>query len=460
MKYFTRLLSVLILFSTICYAQNELSFEFDYARFKYDTTSVYMEFYYDLNPRNMVATPIQNGHKVEAIVHVEMKDLSADTFYINKNWRIESIVIDSLNGSYAKSLTGVFGFVIPKGEYSLMVKAYDAKNSAFAKTINEKLSIMPFHEEKFSVSDIQLASNIKKDNADPLSLFYKNTLEVIPNPSMVYSEKSPVAFYYSELYDIISENPNSSFTLQKLLYNSAGMPVYKTEKQIKQGAKSIVEYGLLNLVKYPTDSYNLVLNLIENESKQAFISAKRFYFYNPSVVDSSSMKRLDAGLIGSEFAVFTLEECDLMFDQAKYIAVQKEIDQYKTLNTVEGKREFLFNFWQNRDSNPSTPLNEFKNEYMRRIDFVTRNFTISVRKGYLTERGRVYLTYGEPDQRDFYPSEINKKPYEIWFYNDIEGGVSFIFGDVTGFGNYELLHSTKRGEIRDDNWEMRISSQF
>ena len=97
---------------------------------------------------------------------------------------------------------------------------------------------------------------------------------------------------------------------------------------------------------------------------------------------------------------------------------------------------------------------------MRRIDFVTRNFTISVRKGYLTERGRVYLTYGEPDQRDFYPSEINKKPYEIWFYNDIEGGVSFIFGDVTGFGNYELLHSTKRGEIRDDNWEMRISSQF
>lgn len=461
MKHFTRILSVLILLSTISYAQkNDLNFEFDYARFKYDATSVYIEFYYDLNPRNMVATPIPDGHKVEAIVHVEMKDLSADTFYINKNWKIENVLIDSLNGSNAKSLTGVFGFVIPEGEYSIFVKAYDAKNPELVKTINEKIKIVPFHEDKFSVSDIQLASNIKKDNSDPLSLFYKNTLEVIPNPSMVYSEKSPVAFYYSELYNMVVEDPNADFTLQKLLYNSAGVPVYKNEKKIKQGAKSIVEYGLLNLVKYPTDSYNFVLSLIDNGTQQAFVSAKRFYFYNPNVVDSSSLKRIDAGLIGSEFAVFSLEECDLMFDQVRYIAIQKEIDQFKTLNTLEGKREFLFNFWKNRDSSPETPLNEFKNEYMRRLEFVNRNFTISVRKGYKTERGRVYLTYGEPDQRDFYPSEINRKPYEIWFYNDIEGGVSFIFGDVTGFGNYELLHSNKRGEIRDDNWEMRISSQF
>jgi hypothetical protein len=48
------------------------------------------------------------------------------------------------------------------------------------------------------------------------------------------------------------------------------------------------------------------------------------------------------------------------------------------------------------------------------------------------------------------------KPYEIWFYNEIEGGVQFIFGDISGFGNYELLHSTKRGEVNDPDWERRL----
>lgn len=80
------------------------------------------------------------------------------------------------------------------------------------------------------------------------------------------------------------------------------------------------------------------------------------------------------------------------------------------------------------------------------------------REGYQTDRGRVYLIYGEPDQRDFFSSERSTKPYEVWFYNSIENGVYFYFGDVTGFGNFELLHSTKRGEVRDDTWQRRLGT--
>jgi hypothetical protein len=67
--------------------------------------------------------------------------------------------------------------------------------------------------------------------------------------------------------------------------------------------------------------------------------------------------------------------------------------------------------------------------------------------------------YGEPDEIERFPSELDKKPYEIWHYNSIEGGVIFVFGDVTGFSNFELLHSTKRGELRDDNWMRKIQQQ-
>lgn len=452
-------LSFIIIMQIGIQAQNELNFEFDYARFKYDSTSAYIEFYYELNPQNMSFQKLDHGKLVEAIVHIEMKNIMADSFFINKNWKIQDIIDDTTSEADIKNLTGVFGFIIPEGEYALSVKVYDVQNPDLVKTIDERVKIDSYNSGKYAVSDIQLASNIKRDSADPNSLFYKNTLEVIPNPSMLYSDKNPVAFFYAELYNLKLSDPEGDFTLQKLLYNSAGTSLNKQEKKIKQSESSVVEIGLFNLSKYPTDSYNIVMSLINNQTNEAFISAKRFYLYNPNVIDSSAIKRMSAGMIGSEFAIYSDEECDKMFSQIKYISSQNEIEQYGKIDSLNAKREFLYNYWRNRDTDPTTPQNEFKEDYMRRVQFANDNFKHANKEGFLSDRGRVYLVYGQPDQRDFYPNEPNLKPYEVWFYNQIEGGVSFIFGDITGFGNYELLHSTKRGDVRDDNWMRRISTE-
>lgn len=436
----------------ILFAQKELKFEFDFARFNYDTTSVYLEFYYELNPNGMKVINSQNGQVSEAIVHIEMKNLSTGEFFINRNWKIQSPISDSVQ----KTLSGVIGYVVPAGKYSLYLKAYDSQNQNMSKTIEETVQINPFSNEKYSLSDIELSNRIKKDGADQNSIFYKNTLEVYPNPSMFYSDQSPVLFYYAELYNLKLSNPEQQFILQRLLFNSQGKSVYKLDKHIKQNSNASVEIGLINLSKYPTDTYNLVLSLIDPATNQAYVSSKRFYFYNPTVSDSLSKIVSNANLLSSEFAVYTNEECDKLFAQSKYIASKIEIDQYKKLDSLNAKREFLFRFWKNRDSDLSTERNEFKDEYMRRVLYANENFTVAGKDGYLSDRGRVYLIYGSPDQRDFYHSESNMKPYEIWFYNDIEGGVQFIFGDISGFGNYELLHSTKRGEVNDPDWERRL----
>ncbi|MEJ5351249.1 MAG: GWxTD domain-containing protein [Melioribacteraceae bacterium] len=447
-----------IALSSIIEAQAELGFEFDYARFKYDTTSVYMEFYYDLNTSNMKIKKSDSGTLKEAIVHIEMKNEDTDTFFIFKDWKITHPINESAE-EQERSYTGVLGFVVPKGNYSLLVKAYDSSNPDFNKVIREKVVINPFKDDKYSISDIQIASNIKKDGADPKSIFYKNTLEVIPNPSMIYLDRMPVLFYYAELYNLKLDDPNNDFRLHKVLFNSVGKKVYEQTKTVKQNQNAFVEIGTINLSKMPTDSYNLVLSLVDNKTNQAYISTKRFYYYNTKYNDTASAGNLAKGVLGSEFAVYDIAECDKMFSEIKYIATQREIEQYKSLDSLNAKREFLYNFWKKRDPDPSTPINEFKEDYMKRVEYANRNFGIYTKEGYLTDRGRVYLIYGEPDQRDFYPSESNMKPYEIWFYNQIEGGVTFIFGDVTGFGNYELLHSTKRGEVRDDNWQRRLTTQ-
>lgn len=434
-------------------AQNELSFEFDYAKFHYDSTAVYLEFYYELNPLHIQITKTDKGNLIEAIVHIELKNTETGNFVLNKDWKIQNILIDSVENT----LKGTFGLAVQGGKYSLLVNAVDSKNPNLKKTINENLIIIPFKSGKFSMSDIELAANIKKENADQQSLFYKNTLEVIPNPSMVYTHQSPVLFFYTELYNLKLAKPTADFSLQKLLYNSAGIAVYKNSKNIKQGGSSVVEMGLINLKKYPSDTYKLVFSLIDQSTNQAFISSKQFYLYNPNVVDSLSGKAFNSSVASSEFGIYTVEECDKLFTQSKYIATDNEIKQYKALDSLSAKRQFLFNFWKNRDSNPATPLNEFKDDYMKRIAYANQNFSTANREGFLSDRGRVVLIYGEPDQRDFFPSDSNMKPYEVWFYSSLEGGANFIFGDITGFGNYQLLHSTKRGEVNDENWKHRLT---
>lgn len=451
--------------STICFvfllaatipAQKELSFEFDYARFNYDSSSVYIEFYYELNPKNMLVTPTDKGGLIEAVVHLEMKNVATNEYAINKGWRIQNIVDFNEKDSVIKSVSDVLGFVVPAGKYSLVVVIRDAKNLSFNKTITETVVVEPFKSTKFSISDIELARNIKKDDVNQNSLFYKNSMEIFPNPSMICTNQSPALFFYAELYHLKLADGKTEFSLLRNLYNSSGISVHKNTKTIKQTDQSLVEYGVINLSKFPTDSYSLELSLVDPITNQAFASTKRFYLYNPNVIDTIRATNITAGVIGSEFGLLSMDECNKMFSYAKYLATQKEIDQFSILDSLNTKREFLYNFWKIRDDNPATPKNEIKEEYMNRVALANKNFSRMNKEGYLTDRGRVLLLYGEPDQKDYFPSDAEMKPYENWFYNQIEGGVSFIFGDVTGFGNYELLHSTKRGEIQDENWIRRL----
>jgi hypothetical protein len=78
------------------------------------------------------------------------------------------------------------------------------------------------------------------------------------------------------------------------------------------------------------------------------------------------------------------------------------------------------------------------------------------REGWLTDRGRIYLVYAEPDEIERFPNSSGSKPYEIWHYNQIESGVIFVFIDRSGFGDYSLVNSTKRGEIQDDSWQQYL----
>jgi GWxTD domain-containing protein len=450
---------VLISLPAIFFSQNKLNFDFDYARFRYDSLQDYVEFYYAFPQNELTLNKTNKGFIVKAVLHIELKDSSTGKIAYNRDWEINNSVKDTSALSLNRNLIGVIKFIVNKGVYNCIVKGRDAVDSTRNKTINEIIRVNPFGiDNNISISDIQVATNIIQEDADTSSTFYKNTLEVIPNPLIVYGEGMPVLFYYTEMYHIKSNNPESKLKIKTYLLNSRGESVIEKSKEVSRGAESRVEVGTLKITNFPTDTYVLIIDAIDSTNNFGVSSSKKVFIYNPSVVDSSGKNIASTGLLSSEYSILNNEECDDLFDKSKYVATNQESSQYKKLSTVESKREFLFQFWRKRDKNPYTPENETKNEYMERVRLSNERYGTLNRKGMKTDRGRVFIEYGEPDEIERYPNGVDKKPYEIWQYHQIEGGVIFIFGDVSGFSDYQLLHSTKRGEISDSNWESRITT--
>jgi len=119
----------------------------------------------------------------------------------------------------------------------------------------------------------------------------------------------------------------------------------------------------------------------------------------------------------------------------------------------------MFTFWKARDENQSDDKNQYYQDYLSRIAEANAKYSAAKKDGWKTDRGRVFLIYGKPSEIERYPNQIETKPYEIWKYESLDGGVVFVFGDITGYNDYQLLTSTKRGEMRDDNWQRRITVQ-
>ncbi|OGU29685.1 MAG: hypothetical protein A2057_17500 [Ignavibacteria bacterium GWA2_35_9] len=432
----------------------DFDFEFDYAQFGYDSSSNRIEFYYSFNPNNLLQKISDSTVYVEGILDISIKDSSTDNEVMKKLWKLSHKLSNSIEG-----LVGINDFLLSRGTYKCTIGGMDSIDSENKKYYTEYIKVDPFVSEKISISNLQLASRIIPDSDNKLSKFYKNSYEVIPVPTSIFGENQPVVFFYYELYNLKGQDSGYPLKLSSLIFNSKGELISNKFKKISTNVDSRAEVGSININKFPTDKYTLIITLIDSVNNYGISSSKRFYIYNPSVEVTDSLYNESAtNVLATQFGVMSEEELDDLFEKSKYIATSSEIDQYDNLTGAEGKRSFSNQFWIARDSDPSTPRNEFYLDYLDRIQRCNQVYSTLGKQGWKTDRGRVYLKYGEPSEIERFPNQLDTKPYEIWYYNEIQGGVIFIFADLTNFSDYQVIHSTARGELRDDNWERRINS--
>ncbi|HXK58850.1 MAG TPA: GWxTD domain-containing protein [Acidobacteriota bacterium] len=166
-----------------------------------------------------------------------------------------------------------------------------------------------------------------------------------------------------------------------------------------------------------------------------------------------------------------------------YIITAEESAVFRKLTTDEEREQFIEQFWRRRDPDPSTAINEFKEEHYRRIAYANENFHCGL-QGWVTDRGRIYITFGPPDSIE---RQAEGSPYirplsegggrtttfafEKWFYRHIPGvgdGITIEFVDPEGTNEFKmarhpaekdaLLHVTGQGKTAFE--EMGLEDRF
>jgi GWxTD domain-containing protein len=136
-----------------------------------------------------------------------------------------------------------------------------------------------------------------------------------------------------------------------------------------------------------------------------------------------------------------------------YIITPEEKAAFKALSNDEERDQFIEQFWQRRNPDPDSPENAYKEEHYRRIAYANEHFAAGI-PGWKTDRGRIYIMWGAPDQIDAHPSggtyertmeegggETSTFPFETWRYRYLEGvgqEVQLEFVDTCMCGDYHL----------------------
>jgi GWxTD domain-containing protein len=136
-----------------------------------------------------------------------------------------------------------------------------------------------------------------------------------------------------------------------------------------------------------------------------------------------------------------------------WIISDEERAAFKQLSNDEERDQFIEAFWQRRDPTPDTVENEFKEEHYRRIAYANEHFAAGI-PGWKSDRGRMYIMYGAPDEIESHPSggtyerpmeegggETSTFPFEQWRYRyleDIGQEIIIEFVDTCMCGDYHM----------------------
>jgi len=432
---------------------NQLKVDVDWATFRYNEDNSMLEIYYSFL-QNDISYEKQDGQFV-GITLGELRLYEDSIFKEKYAWKNQNIVPDSAQLQNLRMIIDRVAFELSAGNYECEFVVKDVNDTTNYHMQKWPLKIEKINQENPKLSNIEIASSITRAPQDHESPFYKNTLNVVPNPSLIFSKELPILFFYAEAYDLDRAGLNDGYILDYYITNSNGTKLDSPAPRRVPKTQIVnpsVEFGMMNVGRLGSGAYQLHVNLMQPDETIISSENKKFYIYQKG--EEFKIASQDTSMQFQESMYYTMDSTaiDREFRIASYLMGDELRSIWNSIENLEGRKRFIFQFWQLRDPEPSTSINEARERYYKRVDHANKTFRAFTREGWSTDRGRVYILYGPPSDILRHPNEQNLYPYEIWEYDHLQSGIFFVFGDYEGYKNFRLLHSTLDGEIKDYNY--------
>ena len=455
----TRLLLVLILLAAgLSVDAKSLRARFSHGTYLAPGKGPYIETYIRIDGYSVSFAPAGAGifqSTVEATLIVKQGD---SIRYFDKFNLLGPEIADTLNG--VQDFSDIHRISLPEGDYSLNLELKDRNRpDEAAKTVSQDVSIR-FPTDRITLSDILLLESYEKSDSDGLRV--KNGLLLTPLVDDFYGIERNRLVFYTEFYNSLALLGESELLLryqilqhesQRMLDDYSGF----SRQKASQAGAFIGEFDISGL---PSGNYGLQVELRDKQNN--VLAFQTCFFQRSRPIELATDSSMTAAMAGFKDATGTFVVLITNRDTlAEYIRclwpISNPNENTFALNQLgiadlRMMQSFFYDFWYRRDAN--NPKGAW-DKYHEEVKKVNANYSSHNKKGYLSERGRVYLRYGAPNQLSRMYNEPSSYPYEIWQYYTLGNQTNrkFVFYNPEIGGNdFRLLHSDARGEIFDQQW--------
>lgn len=457
MKKILVILAAIMLCIPVVSQAKKLQAFMSYSTFNSPTDGPYIETYLTIVGSSAVFVQNTNG-KFQGTVEITLIFSQGDVVKQFKKINLLSPeVADTNNIGFA--FIDQQRFLLPNGEYTVDIQIKDINDKADPFKASETI-LIAYPRETVSVSGIELVeSYTKTENPGVLT---KSGYDLVPYILNYYPENVQKMTYYAEVY-----NTDQVFGAESKYLLSTYIETYETAalygdmvRVKKETAKQVnVAFGEFDLTLLPTGNYNLVIEVRDQTNK--LISFNKMFFQRDHPSMAAPMTDLSNVSVENTF-LNRINNGDTLSDYIQSLyPISSETERQYARNIIKraeikSMQQYFYNFWVTRNSaNPEGKWLVYKME----VDKVNAAYGTKIKRGYESDRGRVYLQYGPPNSMIQSLNEPSAYPYEIWHYYNIGNmkNKRFVFYNPDMVTNdFALIHSDVPGELFDYKWKQRI----
>lgn len=436
----------------------KLQARFDHAVFYGPEVGHYVETYLNITGHSVKYIDEGNGLSAKLEITQIIKKgediIAFEKYVLNSQPLVDSLAIDIKDQKR---------FGLEAGNYTFEISMLDL-NKAEAEPVKfEKKFTVREMDKGLHISDIELLESIKPSEVK--SNITKAGYDLIPYVDNFYPEEMEKLAFYGEIYNSNKTlGEDAKFYVAYQIEDAENFtPVVGLSSVDKMNTAAVVPLvKFIDIKDLSTGKYRLAIKIVNRSNEE--VSIQYVYFSRLNMINNTDITEFREVDIKSTFVNLFTSEDTLDMHIASLRPLTSPLERRIMDNDMENfdfdtKKQFFYKFWSSRnETDPEDEWNLYKNE----LRIVEKMFGTRTMRGFETDRGRIYLKYGAPDQVENRPSEPSSYPYTVWQYYRIAQFTNrfFVFYNPDlATDNYVLLHSDMQGEVANYNWQAMLTNR-